>query len=80
MYHVFHIQLKYKEADFVCNVAMAQHKGPGIGRTHQSSRTQHVSQLELAEALRSWAVDEMRFRPQGRHIRAPLPTTEDFAV
>lgn len=59
---------------------MAQRRRSGVGRPHKSNRTQYGSQMELAEALRSWAVDEMRFRPQGRHIRAPLPTTEDFAV
>ena len=59
---------------------MAQHKG--TRRTQKSTRAQHGRHDggQLAEALRSWALDEMRFRPQGRHIRTALPTTEDFAV
>jgi len=35
---------------------------------------------DLADQLRSWALDEMRFRPQGRHINTTLPAKEDFKM
>ncbi|KAL9964069.1 hypothetical protein ACROYT_G027647 [Oculina patagonica] len=37
-------------------------------------------EYDLADQLRSWALDEMRFRPQGRHIHTPLPTKDDFKM
>lgn len=35
---------------------------------------------ELANGLRSWAMDEMYFRAQGRHSNTPLPSREDFKM
>ncbi|XP_068734247.1 HAUS augmin-like complex subunit 5 isoform X1 [Montipora capricornis] len=35
---------------------------------------------ELATTLRSWAMDEMHFRAQGRHSNIPLPSKEDFKM
>ena len=44
----------------------------------------HVVKMErdrdLAEQLRSWALDEMRFRPQGRHVNASVPSKDDFKM
>ncbi|XP_048588335.1 AUGMIN subunit 5 [Nematostella vectensis] len=50
-------------------------------RTDQSDGSLDIDALspeQLAENLRRWAVDEMRFRPQGRYVNAPLPTADDF--
>ncbi|XP_073255986.1 uncharacterized protein [Porites lutea] len=35
---------------------------------------------DISNELRRWALDEMRFMPQGRHINASLPSTEDFKM
>ncbi|RMX60708.1 hypothetical protein pdam_00006825 [Pocillopora damicornis] len=35
---------------------------------------------DLAEQLRTWALDEMRFRPQGRHVNASVPSKDDFKM
>ena len=37
-------------------------------------------QHHLSDQLRNWALDEMRFRPQGRHVNTTLPTKEDFKM
>jgi len=37
-------------------------------------------QPDLADQLRNWALDEMRFRPHGRHVNTTLPTNEDFKM
>ncbi|EDO45293.1 predicted protein [Nematostella vectensis] len=50
-------------------------------RTDQSDGSLDIDALspeQLAENLRRWAVEEMRFRPQGRYVNAPLPTADDF--
>ena len=33
---------------------------------------------DLAIRLHDWAVNEMKYRPSGRHAGAGLPTPEDF--
>lgn len=35
---------------------------------------------DISDELRRWALDEMRFRPQGRHINTTLPSKEDFKM
>ena len=39
-----------------------------------------AGELDVADELRRWALDEMRFRPQGRHINSTLPVKEDFQM
>ena len=39
-----------------------------------------AAEHDISNELRRWTLDEMRFRPQGRHINASLPSTEDFKM
>ena len=38
----------------------------------------HVDRDQVAVELRKWAVDEMCFRPQGRHVNSRIPNVEEF--
>ena len=40
----------------------------------------YIDRDEVAERLRTWAVEEMHFRPQGRHVDKPVPSTEDLKM
>lgn len=39
-----------------------------------------AAERDIADELRRWALDEMRFRPQGRHINTTPPSKEDFKM
>lgn len=35
---------------------------------------------DISHELREWAIEEMGFRPHGRHVNQPLPSVEDFKL
>jgi hypothetical protein len=38
----------------------------------------HVDRDHVKVELRKWALDEMCFRPQGRHVNSRIPNVEEF--
>ncbi|XP_031555208.1 HAUS augmin-like complex subunit 5 [Actinia tenebrosa] len=46
----------------------------------ENSRLSPRQEFDVCEELRKWAVEEMRFRPQGKHVNTSLPTSQDLKM
>lgn len=44
----------------------------------KKSANSFIDKDKLCSELRKWAVDEMCFRPQGRHVNTRIPNAEEF--
>ncbi|KAK3741090.1 hypothetical protein QZH41_013919 [Actinostola sp. cb2023] len=51
-----------------------------MSNTKRDTRATSRQPADISHELRKWALDEMGFRPQGRHVNEPLPTTGDFKL
>ena len=48
--------------------------------TKKKARFSHIDKDQIAFELRKWALEELCFRPQGRHVNSRMPNVEEFKM